>query len=124
VVIDIEYLASYGIPVTLHKRDPHASAEPGTLKVIGKPLPALLIHHPQRGWGVITPPQDGFWERTRVGIQSGRRVTPAELGEAQDVTAEFCWFGMAAKSFPAQPSGYPAHAAAMAAELPEMSDTA
>jgi hypothetical protein len=124
VVIDIEYLASYGTPVTLHRRDVSAPAEAGKLRVIGHPLRALLIHHPKRGWGIITPPQEGFWEQTAVGIQNGRRVTLATLGEARDVTDEFCWFSMDSKSFPQQSPGYPEHAAANAAEIDDIDDIA
>jgi len=124
VVIDIEYLASFGTPITLHKRDVKAASEPGRLRVVGQPLPALLIHHPRRGWGVITPPQEGFWEHTPVGIQSGRQVILAELGEAQDVTAEFCWFSMASKSFPQQPPRYPENAAMQIEELEDIGDIA
>jgi hypothetical protein len=124
VVIDVEYLASFGTPITLHRRDPGGDAEPRKLRVIGEPLPSLLIHHPKRGWGVVTPPQEGFWEQTPVGIQSGRQVRLGRLGEAQDVTAEFHWFAIAQANFPDQLPTYPetADAAEEAAEqeLPDV----
>ncbi len=92
----------------LHKRNPAAETEPGKIKVIGKPLSALLIFHPTRGWGVITPPQDSFWEKTTVGIQTGKRVTLGELAEAQDVTNEFHWFQVSSTAFPSKAPDYPA----------------
>jgi len=107
VIIDIEYLASFATPIALHKRNPAAETEPGKIKVVGKPLSALLIHHPTRGWGVITPPQENFWERTSVGIQTGKRVTLGALGEAQDVTNEFHWFYVESNSFPSKAPDYP-----------------
>jgi hypothetical protein len=107
VIIDIEYLASFATPIALHKRNPAAETEPGKIKVVGKPLAALLIYHPTRGWGVITPPQDSFWEKTPVGIQTGKRVTLGELAEAQDVTDEFHWFQVASDSFPSKAPEYP-----------------
>ena len=107
VIIDIEYLAAFATPIALHKRNPAAETEPGKIKVVGKPLSALLIHHPKRGWGVITPPQDHFWEHTPVGIQTGKRVTLGELGEAQDVTNEFHRFHVESKSFPSKVPDYP-----------------
>ena len=107
VIIDLEYLASFATPIALYKRNPAAETEPGKIKVVGKPLSALLIYHPTRGWGIITPPQDGFWEKTAVGIQTGKRVTLGELGEAQDVTNEFNWFKVSADSLPASAPDYP-----------------
>lgn len=107
VIIDIEYLASFATPIALHKRNPAAETEAGKIKVVGKPLSALLIHHPTRGWGVITPPQESFWERTPIGIQTGKRVTVGELGEAQDVTNEFHWFQVESQSFPSKAPDYP-----------------
>ncbi len=107
VVIDVEYLANYASPVKLYRRSPQQHAEKGKIKVIGKPLASLLIHHPTRGWNVITPPQEGFWENTPVGIQTGRRVTLGKLGEAQDVTAEFYWFQVDAPALPDKPPAYP-----------------
>lgn len=118
VIIDIEYLASYASPVMLHKRDPSARGEDGRIKVIGQPQAALLIHHPSRGWGIITPPQERFWEFTAVGIQSGRGVRLGELGEAQDATAEFYWFGLLAEGFPRSAPGYPGQARASADASP------
>ncbi len=107
VVIDIEKLASYATPIALHKRVAGAHGDGGKIKVIGKPLPALLIHHPRRGWGIVTPPQETFWEKTPVGIQTGKRVTLTTLGQAQDLTAEFCWFGVSSSAFPERPPAYP-----------------
>jgi len=107
VIIDIEYLASFATPIALHKRNPAAETDSGKIKVVGKPLAALLIYHPTRGWGVITPPQDNFWEKTPVGIQTGKRVTLGELAEAQDVTNEFHWFQVASASFPSKAPAYP-----------------
>ncbi len=56
---------------------------------------------------MITTPRENFWERTPVGIQTGKRVTLGGLGEAQDFTNEFHWFSVQSNSFPSNAPDYP-----------------
>lgn len=119
VIIDIDYLARFAMPITLHQRNP-ARANPAggnveeRLGIVGTPLLSVLIEHPQRGWGVITPPQDAFWEQTPVAMASGRRVGLDDLGEAADVTPEFCWFALRRSPFPDLEPVYPEGVAELA----------
>ncbi|WP_296922265.1 hypothetical protein [Thiohalocapsa sp.] len=116
VLLDIDYLANFGTPVRLFAcrtgQTADASEDPTLAPVseqdlAGEPMTALLIHHPQHRWGIITPPQDRLWQGATVCIQTGKRLTRARLGEALDVTNEFCRFQVASAKFPDTPPRYP-----------------
>lgn len=55
-MINLECLASWATPVTLHQRDPTADTSNDRSRSIGGPRLALLIQHPTSGWGIMTPP--------------------------------------------------------------------
>jgi hypothetical protein len=109
LLIDIELLAEYAAPVTVYKRDPSQPVtDRGRLKVLGSPMPSLLIQHAQRRWGLITPPQRRFWERTAIGIRCERdQLHIGALGEAEDVTAEFILFCLDAEVLGDYEASYP-----------------
>jgi hypothetical protein len=117
VLLDIEYLAAFGTPVRVYAVEPIqsdlGSASDETLvpvtesELSSEPLAAILIKHEQHGWGVVTPPQDQLWQGAMICIQTGNRLTRARLGEAGDVTAEFCRFTVTSAAFPSNQPHYP-----------------
>jgi hypothetical protein len=115
VMLDIDYLASFATPVRLVGcRPPHNAgagdptlAPVGEADLVGEPMTALLIHHPQHGWGLITPPQQRLWKNAHVCIRTGSRLTRARLGEVRDVTGEFCRFQIHSGALPTTAPSYP-----------------
>lgn len=116
VMLDIDYLASFAAPVGVFACNTPAlgpdEREPALAPVTeqdlqGEPLRGLLIHHPQHGWGIITPPQDRFWQGASICIRTGKSLSRALLGEARDITNEFCRFLVSSAALPAKPPRYP-----------------
>jgi hypothetical protein len=116
VMLDIDYLASFAAPVgvfacnapALGREERGAIPAPVAEQDLqGEPLRGLLIHHPQHGWGIITPPQDRFWQGASICIRTGKSLSRALLGEARDVTNEFCRFLVSSAALPAKPPRYP-----------------
>jgi hypothetical protein len=121
VLLDIDYLANFAAPVRLYACAPplsletaaDATAEPATEEELeGESLTCLLTHHPQQGWGLITPPQERLWRDAQVCLRIGKRLSRARLGEVQDVTDEFCRFQISSAAFPRKPPSYPQATAA------------
>ena len=112
VMLDIDYLASFAAPVQMRGCRATSAVDAGHDQGLaavseqdlqGEPIPALLIHHPQQGWGIITPPQDRLWQGAEVAVRIGGRFNRARLGEARDVTNEFCRFLVSSAAFPSKP---------------------
>ncbi|WP_058554716.1 hypothetical protein [Thiohalocapsa sp. ML1] len=126
VMLDIDYLASFATPVRLSgcaAPHPAGDSDPTLAPIseadlMGEPMTALLIHHPQHGWGIITPPQEQLWKDAFVCIRTGRRLTRARLGEVRDVTGEFCRFQVVSAALPAAAPSYPRPSAPAPAERP------
>jgi hypothetical protein len=119
VMLDIDYLASFATPVQLfglsqqNAMQPESNPDPTPIteqELDGEPMTALLIFHPQQGWGIVTPPQDRLWQGAHVCIKTGNRLTRAQLGETRDVTNEFCRFRVNAAALPGKPPQYPSAA--------------
>ncbi|MBK1629368.1 hypothetical protein CKO31_01185 [Thiohalocapsa halophila] len=120
VMLDIDYLASFAAPARLFAcrpaPTPAASGDVTAAAVteddlMDEPLTCLLTHHPQQGWGIITPPAEGLWQQSLVCLRMGRRYSRARLGDAQDVTDEFYRFQVSSAGFPDKPPRYPQVAA-------------
>ncbi|WP_462329115.1 hypothetical protein [Thiohalocapsa halophila] len=110
------YVASFAAPARLFAcRPPPTPAASGDVTaaavteddLMDEPLTCLLTHHPQQGWGIITPPAEGLWQQSLVCLRMGRRYSRARLGDAQDVTDELYRFQVSSAGLPDKPPHYP-----------------